>query len=489
MVRFKTIKSNRLVIRDVKCDLWGHIILTDNPKFKRLYSKLYNNRQTFIPKTAKFNYFKNLLILKNGRIMNKRLFGAYLFKKSRLKQLHSFRLLHKKYLKFKKLKNKQLSIIYKKLILAKFQTIKRFFLTKYKKLKIRDFLKRKEERKVLKTKLFYQSPEMYLLARRLNINTERNYFNEVARKKIAALKVYDWHIKRNPRYRMKSESKKILHLSDLITAAQNRILFKKLRLKIKKLTQIVNKSAKILTKLSILKKRLYHYLAVQKHIDYITLLSVKFFSKRRRVAMGAKFKIRSKTFRGQYRRQFKSVLDIKWLQVYRRRKYLKFWGRILKQKQLLKRYFGSLSDSQLKHFYYKIKHLPKKLPGPFSFFLELELTLHSVLLRSKLFINPIYLKDIIERGYILVNNKIITDIYFKPEPGSFISFNKIFQSRVKLKFLQIYLSALSRPLSNYFFSYSTFSFLYTDYPNFKELNYNFTVTPEIFQLFYKKLTK
>ncbi len=99
--KFKSIKSYSKVLRSVKRDLWGSIILTNNNKFKRIYSKLYSKRRRIISRIFRFNYIKNFLIISKGRLINTKFFGAYLVKKARKKRVKRYKkILNKKFHNF-----------------------------------------------------------------------------------------------------------------------------------------------------------------------------------------------------------------------------------------------------------------------------------------------------------------------------------------------------------------------------------------------------
>lgn len=121
-----------------------------------------------------------------------------------------------------------------------------------------------------------------------------------------------------------------------------------------------------------------------------------------------------------------------------------------------------------------------------NFFYNLESTLLFFLIRTKFFLMQLkYVKHFIFKNGVLVNNKIITNPYFKLKVFDKVTFNLSLFPFLKFHFLKNF-SKYSKPLSHILISYSTLSFYFIQLPKLKELDFGFKFNPNLFRHLYKK---
>ncbi len=585
--KFKTIKSYAKVLRVVKRDLWGNIILTNNNKFKRIFAKLYNKRRKLVNKVFKSNYIKNFLIISGGKLVNKRFFGSYLSKKSRKKRVRKYKKIlnnrlyafdqyfnktvkltekaknlkskinlfklptlaanQKKYDKLitkldevkTNIKQEKIAVkILKKRVAAVLKRLKRSYY--FKRLQNRKKKDKKRKKKLAlnleasKNEYVTEQQKMIYLVEMLKLKKKnfrlhikvkkRTIINRLKKKKADLLK------KLGPENLKKIDDiittellkyETIFQLDDFINERtkpevllqQSLPINKKIIAIKKKLKTKLSKKIKLkLTdKLIALRKKrrnerfLNDYFVYKENykktddyknkFDLKTLTEKKYdnsyFLKKYKNFFKKFLRNRYKpnfydlNFRKKKRRQFKSILNLSYIKTYRKQIKTTRFGRVLNQQQTLKRYLGNLSSKKLRKLYdfFKQRKIGK---NKYNFFLNLESTLFYTLIRSKLFINYIYLDKIIRKGYILINGVTVKDKFYKLKPFDKITFKPKKIKFLKLRFLGFYLSKFSKPLSTLLISYSTYSILFLNYPNLSELIYNFKISYNIFRSLYKK---
>ncbi len=190
-------------------------------------------------------------------------------------------------------------------------------------------------------------------------------------------------------------------------------------------------------------------------------------------------------YKTKKRRQFRSILNLTHIKTYRKQVKTTKFGKALNQAQTLRRYLGNLSADKLKKLYNFFKNRKIK-KNKYNFFLNLESTLFYTLIRSKFFINYIYLAKIIKKGYVLINGLTVTDKFYKLKPHDKITFKPKKIKFLRLKFLSHHLSKFTKPISTLLISYSTYSIIFLNYPTLPELSYNFKINYNIFKSIYKK---
>ena len=468
--KFHKINSNAQIIRRLKFDLWGNILLTKKNKYSRIFSQLYKiKRKRFYYKNKSF-LLKKMLVLKNNKLLYSNKYNYFYFKKLM-------------YLIFKKNKNKN----YKNLIKLYLKNIN--FL-KIKRIKSLNFLKKiqfkkRKNKQIKKHNIFGNFVKNFKNLKKIKKELNKLKFSKILpiykkqKKKFFILEPYIYNMReiRNAQiYRFRVKRKKV-NLKKSYILKKKRItkkFYKKKKKKYNKLNDFVY-----------LLKNKYNnhdfYILKAKYGGYVP----KYF-KNLTIQMNTKIKVYEPIF-------YKSIFNIKSIELFKKRKKLTKFGRALKQKESLRRFLGNCSNKQLKAFFYYFKNNSSNFKTKNiiqKFFINFESTLVFFLIRTKFFLIQLhFLKNFILKNGVLVNNKLVNDPYFRLKVDDKITFPLHLYKYLQYNFLKNF-SKYSKTLSHILINYSNLSFNFIKLPNLKELDYGFKFNSNLFrQFFYKNKFK
>lgn len=466
MYKFHLINSNTKIINRLKFDLWGTILLTKKNKYRRKFNKLYDKKRKrfkYFP-IRRFLFYRKFLKIKNNKLFfkNKKCKKKFFkFKKKRIDRLQRLKKLNYFFKNKIQLKN---SLFY--LLKKRFKNLKKFIFFK-KKIKKIIFLNTKKFKKKFKSFRFL-------------IIYKQNFFDFFKLNFKKNVKVRKFFRKRRKFKFTYFPTRKLLQFNLIYYRKKTKLLKKKFL-----------KKYKILRKF----KRRYNKLNDMRYLLKNKYNNNDFFALVRRygssVPRGYKKLIENQTARTTIyqRTTFKTVFNIKSIELFKKRKKLTKLGKAFRQKENLRRFLGNCSNRQLKAFFYFFKTKKNNFNITNfiqNFFINLESTLLFFLIRAKFFLMQLkYLKNFIIKHGILVNNKLINNPYYRIKIFDKINFPFNLFDFIKFNFLKNF-SKYSKSLSYILISYSTLSLYYFKKPNLKKLDYGFKFNANLFRQFYYK---